>query len=175
MSATIGTGHFLSWDGGCLFISRAVNVTPLHSHYAMQIAFGSERGIRFRGADREEWTEYEGVVIASRQPHAMDASHVPFGAVLFVEPETREGRALAELYSQGGITSISAELRAKIAPALFTSWREERSRAAVIAAAKGVIQELTGGVEPSVVSDERILRATAYINSHLDGPLTLEE
>ena len=34
---------------------------------------------------------------------------------------------------------------------------------------------LTGGIEPSVVSDPRILRAVAYIRAHLDAPLTLEE
>jgi AraC family transcriptional regulator len=175
MSSAIGTGHFVSWDGGAMFISRATAVTPMHSHYAMQIAFGSEHGIRFRPDDRDEWTGYEGVVIASRQPHAMDSSHVPFGAVLFVEPETRQGRALAERYAQGGITPLSAEVRGAIAPALFSTWREERSRPALIDAAKRVVHALTGGVEPSVVSDERLLRAIAYINSHLDGPLTLEE
>jgi AraC family transcriptional regulator len=175
MSSAIGTGHFVSWDGGAMFISRATGITPMHSHYAMQIAFGSEHGIRFRPDDRDEWTAYEGVVIASRQPHSMDSSHVPFGAVLFVEPETREGRALAERYAQGGITPLPAELRAEIAPPLFSTWREERSRPALIDAAKRVVHEVTGGVEPSVVSDERILRAIAYINSHLDGPLTLEE
>jgi len=37
------------------------------------------------------------------------------------------------------------------------------------------VRALTGGVEPSLVSDERILRATAYIKSHLEAPLTLEE
>ena len=175
MSGAIGIGHFVSWDGGAMFISHATDVTPVHSHYSMQIAFGSEHGIRFRPDERDEWTAYEGVVIASRQPHSMDASHVPFGAVLFVEPETREGRALAERYAEGGITPLAAELRRAIAPALFSTWREERSRPALIEAAKRVVHQLTGGVEPSVVSDERILRAIAYINSHLDGPLTLEE
>jgi len=175
MSSTIGTGHFVSWDGGAMFISRAIGITPMHSHYAMQIAFGSEQGICFRPSDREDWTEYEGVVIASRQPHAMDSSRVPFGAVLFVEPETREGRALAERYLHGGISPLSADLRKAIAPALFSTWREERSRPALIEAAKRVVHELTGGVEPSVVSDERIIRAIAFINSHLDGQLTLEE
>ena len=175
MSGAIGTGHFVSWDGGAMFISHATGVTPMHSHYAMQIAFGSEHGIRFRTDDRDEWTAYEGVVIASRQPHTMDSSHVPFGAVLFVEPETREGRALAQRYAEGGISSLTSDLRATIAPPLFSAWREERSRPALIAAAKRVVHELTGGVEPSVVSDERILRAIAYINSHLEGPLTLEE
>jgi AraC-like DNA-binding protein len=38
-----------------------------------------------------------------------------------------------------------------------------------------VVQALTGGVEPAVVSDERILRAVSYIKSHLDAPLTLDE
>ena len=175
MSSLIGTGHFVSWDGGALMISHATGITPMHSHYALQIAFGSERGIRFRPSDRDEWTEYEGVVISSRQPHSMDSSRVPFGAVLFVEPETREGRALVERYGNGGIMPLPAEVRASVAPALFATWQEERSRPTLIAAGKRVIRELTGGVEPSTVSDERILRAVAYINSHLDAPLSLEE
>jgi len=73
MSGTAAVGHFVSWDGGCLLIGRALGVTPMHAHYAIQIAFGSERGIRFRPGDSEPWTEYGGAIIASRQPHAMDA------------------------------------------------------------------------------------------------------
>src|SRR4029078_6601856 len=60
-------------------------------------------------------------------------------------------------------------------PALFRWWHEDRSAAALIAGAQRVVRKLTGGVEPSVVSDERILRAIAYINSHLDAALPLEE
>jgi AraC family transcriptional regulator len=173
VSATVGTGHFVSWDGGCLFLSRATDVTPMHAHYAIQIAFAAERGIRFRASDRDEWTQYDGVVIASRQPHTMDASRVPFNAVLFVEPETREGRALAERFQLSGISALPADAVADVAPALFAAWREQKSVSAITAAAQRVVQQLTGGLEPSVVSDERILRAVAYIKSHLDAPLTL--
>lgn len=173
--ATGGIGHFVSWDGGCLLIGRAHGVTPMHSHYAIQIAFGPARGIRFRMNEQEPWSEYDGVVIASRQPHTMDATHVPLNAVLFVEPERREGRALAERFASAGISGVPAELLAEVGPALFAAWQEERNAAAVISAAHRVIRALTGGVEPTVVSDERILRAVAYINSHLDAPLTLEE
>jgi AraC family transcriptional regulator len=175
MSSTAGVGHFVSWDGGCLFISRAVGVTPMHAHYAIQIAFGSEWGIRFRPSEREEWTEYGGVIIPSRQPHTMDASRVPFNAVLFVEPETREGRALRELYPRGGITALPDDTLAGVAAALFSTWQEQRSAPALVDAARRVVRALTRGVEPSVVSDERILRAVAYINRHLDTRLTLEE
>jgi AraC-like DNA-binding protein len=147
----------------------------MHAHYAIQLAFGSERGIRFRSSEREEWGEYGGVIIPSRQPHTMDASHVPFNAVLFVEPETREGRALTERYVRAGITPLPDEVLSDVVPALFSIWQEQRSVSATTDAARRVVRALTQGVEPSVVSDERILRAVSYIKAHLDAPLTLEE
>jgi AraC-like DNA-binding protein len=174
--STVGSsiGQFVPWDGGCLFIGHAHGVTPMHAHYAIQIAFGSERGIRFRSSDREEWTEYGGAIIPSRQPHAMDATCVPFNAVIFVEPETPEGRALGERYLRGGTVALPDDALADVGPALFAAWREQRTASAVTGAARRVVEALTGGVEPSVVSDERILRAVAYIRTHLDAPLTLE-
>jgi AraC family transcriptional regulator len=175
MSTSGGIGQFLSWDGGCLMIGRARGITPMHSHYAIQIGFGPTHGIRFRPSDQEPWTAYDGVVIASRQPHTMDATHVALNAIIFVEPERREGRALTERFGSEGISALPAELLAEVGPALFAARNEERNTAALIAAAQRVIRTLTGGVEPSVVSDERILRAVSYINSHLDAPLTLEE
>lgn len=175
MTTVFGTGHCISWDGGCLLMSRATRVTPMHAHYAIQIAFGSEPGIRFRPTEREDWTEYAGVVIASRQPHSMDATVVPFNAVLFVEPETREGRALGERFRKQGITALESETIAEIASPLFAAWRDERSLQAVKHAANHVVRTLTGGVEPAVVSDDRILRAVSYINSHLESSLGLDD
>lgn len=168
-------GHHVAWDGGCLFIGRGGAVVPMHAHYAIQVAFGSVPGIRFRAGDHDEWREYPGAVIASRQPHAMDATTVQPNAVVFVEPETREGRALAERWLRDGIAPIPLDLLADLAPPLFAAWREERSAAAMERAARRVVHALAGGVEPSVVSDERILRAVAHVRAHLDRPLTLEE
>jgi len=169
-----GVGHFVSWDGGCLLIGHATGVTPMHSHYAIQVAFGSERGIRFRPSERENWTEYGGAIIASRQPHSMDATQVPFNVVLFTEPETREGRALTELYLRGGIAPLPDDTLDGVVPPLFAAWREQRTVRAVVNAAQHLLHALTRGVEPAVVSDERILRAISYIRSHLDAPLTLD-
>jgi len=168
-------GHFVPWDGGCLFIGRGGGMVPVHAHYAIQIAFGSEPGVCFRASDRDKWTEYAGAIIASRQPHAMDATRVQPNVVLFVEPETPQGRALAERYLQEGIAPIPADVMAGVGPALFAAWQKQRSAAAVERAARHVIHALTGGVEPSVVSDERILRAVGHIRAHLDVPLTLDD
>jgi len=176
VTSDIGVGQFVSWDGGCLFISRrSFNIVPVHAHYAIQIAFGSEPGIGFRPADTAPWTHYDGVVIATRQPHGMDSTVVPFGAVIFVEPETREGRALHERFGAEGISALPADLLTDVRPALFAAWQDEQNTAAVISAARAVVRKLAGGVEPTVVTDERILRATTYIRSHLDAELTLDE
>lgn len=175
MSTTSSFSHFVPWDGGCLFVSRAAGVVPVHAHYAIQIAFGSEPGIRFRASEREAWTEYTGTIIPSRQPHSMDASRVTCNAVLFVEPETREGRALTELYLRDGIAAIPDGVLTEAGGALFSAWQGRPSKGALINASQRVVQMLTGGVHPMTTSDERILRATAYIKSHLGAPLTLEE
>ena len=172
---TGGVGHFVSWDGGCLLIGHATGVTPMHAHYAIQIAFGSEHGIRFRCSEREDWTEYGGAIIPSRQPHSMDASHLPFNVVIFIEPETREGRALSELYLRDGIAALPDDTLAGVVPAVFAAWQEQRTVRAVVEATQRLVRALTRGVEPAVVSDERILRAVSYIRSHLDSPLTLEK
>lgn len=176
MSSRItGAGDFISWDGGCLFIGRAHHIVPVHAHYAIQIAFGSEPGIQFRASDDDTWTSYDGAIIASRQPHSMDARHVTFDAVLFVEPETREGRALSERYLPSGIVSLGRETVEALAKPLFSAWQDQRTEEAIVHAARGAIQTFTGGIIPRVVSDERVLRAVAYIRSHLEGALTLEE
>ena len=175
MGGTAGIGHFLSWDGGCLLIGSALGLTPRHAHYAIQIAFGLEPGIRFRTNEHEEWTEYGGAIIPSRQPHSMDATRVSANVVIFVEPETREGRALTELYLRDGIAHLPDALLADAASALFATWRARSSAQSITDAARSVVRALTGGVEPSVVSDKRILRAVAYVNSHLDAPLTLDD
>ena len=171
----LNVGHFVSWDGGCLFIGRDGGFVPEHSHYAIQVAFGDVAGIRFRGGARDEWTPYAGVVIASRQPHEMDATPVRRNAVIFVEPETREGRALGERWLRdGGIVALPDELLAPVRGTLFDAWSAQ-GRQAVAAASQAVVRALTGGIVPAAIADERILRATAYIRANLDRPLTLEE
>jgi len=167
--------HFVSWDGGCLFLTRGAGIAPPHAHYAIQVAFSDAPGIRFRASDREPWASYDGVVIASRQPHTMDATHGAHNAVLFVEPETREGRALTERFGHTGIAPLPDGTLDELRSRLFAAWQEEGNVSAIVSAAQAVIRELTGGLESLIVSDERILRATAYIRSHLDEELTLEE
>ena len=175
MTAAAGVGQFVSWDGGCLLIGHAREVVPSHAHYAIQIAFGIEPGIRFRPSDAAPWTRYEVALIASRQPHAMDASATPASAVLLVEPETREGRALAARHPAGGITALPGDLLGDAGPALFATWRAPHADGALATAAQRVVGALAGGLAPSAPSDPRILRAAAFIRAHLEASIALED
>ena len=173
MSTLLGRGQFVSWNGGCALVGKATAIVPTHAHYAIQIAFGAEHGIAFRAGEREPWTRYGGAMIPSRQPHSMDPTSLTANAVMFVEPETREGRVLQERWLGGGITEMPPEALAATKD-VFAGLREG-DKAAIAAGCISVIGALTRNVEPMAPSDERILRAVAYINSHLDGKLTLDE
>lgn len=175
MSDMIGTGDFIVWDGGCLMIGRALAVTPMHAHYALQIGLGSEPGIRFRSDERHEWTEYDAAIIPSHQPHTMDATRVPLEVVIFIEPETPQGRALTERCVQGGIAPLSRAMLCGTDAALFSAWQRHGTPEATSAAAQELVRVLAGGVGANTLSDERIVRATRYINSHLHAPLALED
>ena len=173
MKHSVGAGQFVTWNGGCLLIGESGVVVPMHAHYAIQIAFGKQHGIAFRTSEKEEWRSYRGAIIPSRQPHSMDATHVRGSGVMFVEPETHEGRVIDELYLAGGIAEMP-ERAVRSVQEVFAAW-EAGDRDQLVRACKALVRSLTGDVEPRVASDERILRATAYIAAHLNSKLTLDE
>jgi AraC-like DNA-binding protein len=157
-----------------MLIGQAYLATGVHSHYAMQFSFGAEDGICFRPDEQSDWTPYPGVVIASRQPHAMDASVIGVGATMLIEQETPAGRALEARYGASGISSIERAAFAAAAQRLFATWEAHRDGDATAKAAQEALNAVAGNTSAIVVSDERVLRAIGYINSNLSGRLTLE-
>ena len=135
-----------------MFIGRDGGVVPVHDHYALQIVFGTVPGATgLRTSESAPWTYYDAAIVPSRQPHSLDARALPYNAVIFVEPETPEGRALTELYLHDGIAGVSEAAIGAARDALFAAWLEQRDVAAVTRAAWGVIRTLTRGVEPNAI------------------------
>jgi len=58
---------------------------------------------------------------------------------------------------------------------LFETWLAREDNATIIATARSLVNVLGEGIEPSVVTDERILRAAAYIGANLASALTLDD
>lgn len=174
MSEPVSTAQYFPWDGGSIFVGTA-GVLPTHAHQAIQICWVFDRRIRLRSSDSDPWTEYDIACVPSRHPHGMDGSRVYLGATLFIEPETREGRVLAERYMREGIVNIAREPIADVLAELSAAVQAQRGRAAIVNLARSVIHSLTAHSEPAVASDERILRAVKYVNDHLSGPISLRE
>jgi AraC family transcriptional regulator len=174
-----GVGRVYIWEGGGLLIGRGSGATDVHSHHAIQVSVGSDPGIPLRFRTSEQWVEYPGVIIDTRQPHAFatDGADV---AHIFVEPVTREGRALEE--QQFGETAPNPAIvplpRARIAGAishLFGTWHETRDANRVVGAAQALIGELAHGTQPRKPLDERLLRAIAFLRQNLHRPVSLKE
>jgi AraC family transcriptional regulator len=157
-----------------MLIGQAHAATGIHSHYATQLSFGETDGICFRPDEASAWTPYDGTVISTRQPHAMDASTVSTSATLLIEQETPAGRALEKRFGTNGISAVSRVELGEAGASLFTTWRKHQSGEETAAAARRVLNAIGGSGEAVAISDERVLRAVAYINRNLSGPLTLE-
>ncbi len=174
MAEPVSTAQYFPWDGGAIFVGTA-GVLPAHAHQAIQICFLFEGRIRLRPNDEAPWTDYDLGVVPSRHPHAMDGSKIHYGATLFVEPETREGRVLTEHYLRNGIAGLDRAPVEALVRELRAVALERRGREAIVALARRLVQSLTQHSWPSVTSDERILRAVRYVNDHLAAPITLKQ
>jgi AraC family transcriptional regulator len=175
VSKTVGVGRFVAWDGGCLFIGRHTAAVPLHTHQAIQLVVGRDALPLVRTSDAEPWIEYSAALIPSHQRHSIDVTRSDYGIVVFVEPETREGRVITERYLRNGIADVGGPTLRSAAAHLFDTWLQQEGASIIATAARALVHVLGEGVEPSVVTDERILRAVSYIGANLSGPLTLDD
>jgi hypothetical protein len=128
-----------------------------------------EHGVRASDADPDDV-----LAVGPDASSAFTRRHASeYGAVIFIEPETREGRAITQRYLGGGIAEVGdAEVRGIT--------RDLRPVAAgrkdeVVRLSRLVVSTIAAGMAPAVVTDPRILSAIDYINQHLDRPLTLDE
>lgn len=175
MGKLTGDVQLFRWDGGCAFIGSAPGIYPVHAHQPLQISCGMTGQVRLRSSDHEPWTSHDLAIVPFRYPHAFDAIDIDCDIVLFVEPETREGRALTERYLQHGIASIDNVRATPAIAEMFAAFLGRRGETIIVEAMRRVVRELTQGVEGATVSDERVLRAIQYINARLNGTITLDE
>lgn len=175
MAKPVSTAQYFPWDGGAIFVGTAGEI-PAHAHQAIQICFLFEERIRLRASAADAWRDYDVAIVPSREPHSMHGGDVHLGATLFVEPERREGRVLAERYLQTPrIADVDRAPAADAVRELKAAALERRGRVAIVELARRAVQSLTQHAEPAAPSDARVLRAVQYVNEHLASPLTLEQ
>jgi AraC-like DNA-binding protein len=166
-------GDFVAWNGGAIFIGSGAGAISPHAHYAIQLVAGTPSGPRVQFGPRGEWRSAPAALIPSRATHSIDVKDCRTSVVIFVEPETTEGRALtARLQGQPEI--LGADAVAAAMARLEAAWRTEQSADAVRATCMQLVRELahTTVREPS---DPRVLQAVAYLRERVTQSVTLEE
>jgi hypothetical protein len=133
----VSTAQYFPWGGGAIFLGKSGEF-PAHAHQAIQICFRFEGRIRLRASDADPWSDYDLGIVPSQHLHGMDGSRIYYGATIFVEPETREGRALTERYLRGGgITDVDRASVDAILLELRDAFLERRGPAAIVDLARG--------------------------------------
>ena len=123
-------GDFVAWNGGCLMIGTGGGVVAPHAHYAIQLVIGAPTGLRVQFGRHAPWQDCAAALVPSRATHTIDVSACPWTAVIFVEPDTPEGRALAARL-QGRLEPLDADVVAVVARRLERAWRTEKNPDAV--------------------------------------------
>jgi AraC family transcriptional regulator len=167
-------GDFVAWSGVCGFIGagRGAAISP-HSHYAIQLVMGLPTGLRVQFGHRGEWVPCAAALVPSRATHSIDVNDCDISVVLFIEPETPEGKALTARL-QGKLEVLDSQLVAGAAKRLEQAWRVDRSRDAVNAICAQLVQDVSK-TAPREPSDPRVLAAIDYLRQRVDQPVSLPE
>jgi len=172
---TTGTGRIVLWRGGSLWIGQAGEPTEFHSHHAVQITLSfTEGGVRFRRPGGN-WNTYRAAIIAMHQPHAFEARGESV-AMIFVEPESCEGRALHRICLGEWISSLAYEsLELEIA-ALAAAYKARAPDSELAACARFVITRLAAtNTVPAASLDKRIEYAVELLREHIGETVQLAD
>ena len=169
-------GDFAAWNGGAVFIGQGAGsaVIAPHSHYAIQIAIGMPSGLRVQFGPRGEWQRCAAALIPSRLTHSIDVTECDSSAVIFVEPETADGRALSARLA-GTPQRIDRAIVEGPVARLEHAWRVQRASAAVEQACRALVRELAGTDAAPEPSDPRVLSAISRIVARIDDAPSLEQ
>ena len=173
--ANASTGRIYFWQGGSLWIGQGHGCTQWHAHHAHQLTVAPEGAFRFRIGQAGAWDSFDGAIVPSHCPHQFEVDAIQI-AHLFIEPESRAGRALTERF---GVTEIAqlppADSRA-VARALFGRFGSAPQRDSMIEAAMTAVAQLCGTTtEPDKALDRRLTLALGYIRAHIRHPIAMGE
>ncbi|MBI3346142.1 MAG: helix-turn-helix transcriptional regulator [Burkholderiales bacterium] len=170
-----GSGRIYSWQGGSLWIGSSQGRTEWHDHHAHQLALAPEGELRFRTEAQGAWTGFAGALVPSHCAHQFEVDGLRV-VHLFVEPESRAGRALTRHFGAGQVASLPAGEARTAAQTLFAAFAADATPPAMQHAAVATIAALCGATtEPDAELDPRLARALAFIQAHIAQPLSLAE
>lgn len=175
----LARARIVMWEGASLWIVDAAppggiaqKRTDAHAHHAIQVTFGLGGRFVFETADAS--VREEAVAIAADVEHVFGAEGLM--AHLFIEPESRLGRAAAHKLLGGAPlaavpTTLLGDLRARIA----ANYRaDQRDDAELVALGRAVVAAFAQD-EKADAPDLRIRKMIAWAGQQLDRPVSLAD
>lgn len=131
-------------------------------------------GGKFRLDTPEIHVGGEAVAVAADAEHTFEAEGL--FAILFVEPESRQGRAIAgQLFQGPGLAAIPHALLGDFRERIAATFRAAvRDDAAFIDLGRGLTAHIAGTARGDV-PDLRVRKVIAWAGSQLDGPVSLSD
>jgi AraC family transcriptional regulator len=176
--AHLANGRITLWEGGSLWVldvpalPESRKRTDFHAHHAIQITLALDGEFRLHlqdGAERDA-----ALIVAADVSHAFEPKGII--ALIFVEPESSAGRALAgTILAECNVAAIppaqAAALRQPILDAMSrgdvndTTWR---------ALGQELIRQFAGGAAPSP-ADPRVEASLEWAMNHLEDRVSMAD
>ncbi len=162
------------WDGGFMAIGPVPDndIVPAHAHHAIQVAVGLDGfvGLHEPGT---EWTRSRAMMVAPNVPHEFDPMRALL-TMLFVDPETREGRWMLRSFS-AAIVSVPDDVVEEWVPQLKALWERPLDGSGTARLIHAFIRALCVGPPPPYRLDPRVVRALEVIRGMDTAKLSLED
>ncbi|MEI9850591.1 MAG: AraC family transcriptional regulator [Sphingomonas sp.] len=141
-----------------------------HAHHAIQITVALWGELEL--ATAELALRMPAIAVAAGVRHRLRGSGLH--AFIFVEPESRHGRALAALFVGGGLVALDHGLLAPHVAHLAATFDRSLGSEVLLAAGRATVAALVSPEEPRL-TDARIARVIAHAAGNLDGPFSLHQ
>ncbi len=174
MSKLFGTGRLAWWRGGSVWVGNTEEETDFHTHHLIQLTFALSDGLaRFR-MPGQDWTSHRAAIVASHQAHAFEARG-QLVAFVFVEPESREGRALRMRYASG-VSPLDPAVFAGETGLLAAAFSAREDEQVLASIGRAIVARLASlATDPDKPLDRRIARAIEAMRSRLGDAMSLSE
>jgi len=164
--------HWYLWEGGFLLIASADGVVPPHAHHAIQIAIALEGSIAIRG-EEDDWRESRGIIVQPDIVHSFNCKGA-VGVMMFVDPESSEGRWLRTALAQQ-ITVVPEVRLASCVSELRTFTECPLESMEIGALIRHCVQALSPGAPPIRKLDSRVTTVLNTIRGSDDLRISLED
>lgn len=140
-----------------------------HSHHAIQIAVCLSGALTL--ASETDSVSARAIGVATDARHRLQAHGLL--VLIFVEPESRAGRALQQLlFTNVELAPLDGDRLLKTVEPLTATFDDQLSVEELLRIGRAVVEDLVPG-EGARVPDARVQRIIDYAAAHLDQPLTL--